>query len=235
MHVSGVTPEKVKKIHDAGLEAGAWTVNDRAAMIALLDMGIDRLYTDQPRQLLALHAGRSFRAVSCEGAYPRHLQGIATNDRDGLFWSFTDALIRTDLDGKIAAKVPVANHHGDLCYVDGKLYVAVNLGEFNKPAGRADSWVYVYDAGSLKELSRHPTPEAVHGAGALRSMTGSSSSSAGCLRGLRRIISTNMTGRLSFQKRHELASGPTLMGIQTAAFAEGGTGGSVATANRKCS
>lgn len=167
VHVSGVRPEKVKKIHDAGLEAGAWTVNDRAGMIAMLDMGIDRLYTDQPRQLLALHAGRSFRAVSCEGAYPRHLQGIATNDRDALFWSFTDVLIRTDLDGQIAAKVPVANHHGDLCYVDGKLYVAVNLGEFNKPAGRADSWVYVYDAGSLKELSRHPTSEAVHGAGGI--------------------------------------------------------------------
>lgn len=43
--------------------------------------------------------------------------------------------------------------------------MVVNHGEFNQPAGKADSWVYTCDAGTLKELSRHRTPEVVHGAG----------------------------------------------------------------------
>lgn len=46
----------------------------------------------------------------------------------------------------LVRKIPVANHHGDLCFHDGKVYVAVNLGKFNDPAGNAGSWVYVYDA-----------------------------------------------------------------------------------------
>ncbi len=59
------------------------------------------------------------------------------------------------------------NHHGDLCFRDGKLYVAVNLGKFNDPDGNADSWVYVYDAESLKELARHETQEVLYGAGGI--------------------------------------------------------------------
>lgn len=52
LNVQGVTAEKVARIQDAGLEAGAWTVNDPATMQKLLDMGIDRIYTDDPRTLL---------------------------------------------------------------------------------------------------------------------------------------------------------------------------------------
>ena len=75
--------------------------------------------------------------------------------------------IKTDAEGRALKKIEVANHHGDLCFQDGKIYVAVNLGLFNFPAGRADSWIYVYDADSLAELARHPTPEVVHGAGGI--------------------------------------------------------------------
>ena len=64
-------------------------------------------------------------------------------------------------------KVPVANHHGDLCLHDGKLYVAVNLGKFNDPAGNADSWVYVYRADDLAFVARHAVPEVFHGAGGI--------------------------------------------------------------------
>ena len=42
----------------AGLQVGAWTVNDRARMRELLAWGIDRLYTDDPGALLELRAGR---------------------------------------------------------------------------------------------------------------------------------------------------------------------------------
>ena len=67
----------------------------------------------------------------------------------------------------LAGQGGTANHHGDLCFHDGKLYVAVNLGKFNDPEGNADSWVYVYDAESLKELARHETQEVLHGAGGI--------------------------------------------------------------------
>lgn len=75
----------------------------------------------------ALNAAE-FHAVTCEGTYPHHLQGICV-DKDWIYWSFTTALVKTDLDGKPLKKV--TNHHGDLCFYDGKIYVAVNLGKFN--------------------------------------------------------------------------------------------------------
>ncbi len=59
IHHEGVTPEGIAAVRKAGLEVGAWTVNDPSAMKRLLDWGIDRLYTDDPRRLLAMKkAGR---------------------------------------------------------------------------------------------------------------------------------------------------------------------------------
>ena len=54
LHHEGVTPEKVQKIKAAGIEVGAWTVNDRATMIRLHEVGVERLYTDDPRLLYSL-------------------------------------------------------------------------------------------------------------------------------------------------------------------------------------
>ena len=64
-------------------------------------------------------------------------------------------------------KLTVPYHHGDLCHRDGKIYVAVNLGKFNEPAGKADSWVYVYQATDLTFVARYPVPDVVHGAGGM--------------------------------------------------------------------
>lgn len=50
----GITKAKVDKIHEAGLEIGAWTVNDPARTKTLLSMGVDRIYTDHPRRLMQL-------------------------------------------------------------------------------------------------------------------------------------------------------------------------------------
>ena len=47
MHYSGVTASAVEQLHTAGLEAGAWTVNDPAQIKRLLDLGVDRVYTDE--------------------------------------------------------------------------------------------------------------------------------------------------------------------------------------------
>ncbi len=221
LHHAAVTKEKVDKIHQAGCEAGAWTVNDRKTMLDMLNLGVDRIYTDDPRLLLRLLVARRFKSVQCEGTYPRHLQGLCTNDRDAIYWSFTDVLLKTGLDGKIVKQVPVANHHGDLCHVDGKLYVALNLGQFNQPAGKADSWVYVYDADTLEELARHETQEVVHGAGGIAYHDGRFIVVGGLPPGTDENYLYEYDQSFRFVKRHVLASGYTLMGIQTAAYAEG--------------
>ncbi len=54
----GVTSEKVHKIKSADIAVGAWTVNDRATMKRLLDLGVERIYTDNPRLLRSLKAER---------------------------------------------------------------------------------------------------------------------------------------------------------------------------------
>ncbi len=57
LHQDGITPEKVEQIRAAGIEVGAWTVNDPASMQRLLKMGVQRIYTDHPSLLLSLKAG----------------------------------------------------------------------------------------------------------------------------------------------------------------------------------
>jgi len=59
LHHGVVTREKIDQIHAAGLQAGAWTVNDEATMARFLDWGIDRIYTDYPRLLLQQRAVRN--------------------------------------------------------------------------------------------------------------------------------------------------------------------------------
>ena len=41
----------------------------------------------------------TFRDAQCEGTYRHHLQGICTNDKDAIYWSFTTALVKTDIRG----------------------------------------------------------------------------------------------------------------------------------------
>ncbi|MEW4527386.1 hypothetical protein [Maioricimonas sp. JC845] len=163
----------------------------------------------------------SFGDVTCQGRYPNHLQGVCTNDSNSLYWSFTTVLVKTDRSGKVQKKIDVANHHGDLCYHDGKVYVAVNLGQFNRPAGQADSWVYVYDADSLEELARHEVPQVVHGAGGMAYHDGRFIVVGGLPPGYDENYLYEYDTDFNFTKRHVLDSGYTLMGIQTAAWADG--------------
>ncbi|MFN7803839.1 MAG: hypothetical protein ACK5TO_07490 [Planctomycetaceae bacterium] len=158
--------------------------------------------------------------VACEGKYPQHLQGICL-DETAIFWCFTTQLVKTDRQGKLLRQIPVANHHGDLCLHEGQLYVAVNLGEFNQPPGKADSWVYVYQASDLKFLAKHAIPEVVHGAGGLGVREGRFY----VVGGLPEEVSENFVyeydSQFRFQKRHVIASGHTDLGIQTATVAGG--------------
>ena len=158
--------------------------------------------------------------VRCEGTYTHHLQGVCTDEK-AIFWSFTTALIKTDMEGTLLKKVPVANHHGDLCFHHGKLYVAVNLGKFNDPEGNADSWVYVYDAETLTELARHETQEVFHGAGGIGYRDGHFFVVGGLPDGVDENYVYEYDSDFKFLKKHVIESGHTHLGIQTATFAHG--------------
>jgi len=54
MHYSAVTAENVNKIKAANLQAGAWTVDDRATLEKMLQLGIQRIYTDDPKLLITI-------------------------------------------------------------------------------------------------------------------------------------------------------------------------------------
>ncbi|MFM2096336.1 MAG: hypothetical protein RIS70_3460 [Planctomycetota bacterium] len=156
--------------------------------------------------------------VECEGSYEHHLQGICI-DANSIFWSFTTTLVKTNREGKLLKKVPVANHHGDLCHHDGRIYVAVNLGKFNEPEGQADSWVYVYSAATLEELSRHETQEVVHGAGGIGYREGRFYVVGGLPDGAEENYVYEYDADFKFQRKHTIKSGHTHLGIQTATFA----------------
>jgi len=100
--------------------------------------------------------------IQCEGEYGAHLQGVATNHTDALFWSFTLTLVKTDLNGKVQAKAKAMYHLGDLTCADGKVYVAACT-SWDRPSN--NSKVYVYDAADLKLIEMKPVPEATYGAG----------------------------------------------------------------------
>ena len=75
--------------------------------------------------------------IQCDGDYGGHLQGITVDGAGLIYWSFTVDLVKTDRTGKVLAHITAPSHHGDLTVDDGKLYVAVNLGDFNKEPGYA--------------------------------------------------------------------------------------------------
>ena len=171
-------------------------------------------------QATMAHAA-DFQPVACEGAYPHHLQGVCTNEKDSIYWSFTTKLVKTDRTGTIDKVVDVANHHGDLCFHGGKIYVAVNLGKFNDPKGNADSWVYVYDARDLSLSAKHKAPEVFYGAGGIASQEGRFLVVGGLPDDINENFLYEYDPDFKFVKKHTLPSGHTHLGIQTAAFADG--------------
>lgn len=166
-------------------------------------------------------AAEAFDPVGCQGAYPGHLQGIDTDRRDAVYWSFTKALVKTDRMGQPLKQIDVPTHHGDICFHDGKVYVAVNFGLFNDAAGKSENWMYVYDADDLALLARHPLPEVVYGAGGVGVRDGRFFVVGGLPPDVAENYVHEYDSELRFVKRHTIDSGNTLMGIQTAAFVGG--------------
>lgn len=162
---------------------------------------------------------QDFQPVTCEGTFPHHLQGVCTDEKDSIFWCFTTKLAKTDRIGKVVKQVDAANHHGDLCFHQGKVYVALNLGKFNDPKGNAESWVYVYDARDLSLLAKHKTPEVFHGAGGIAFHDGKFLVVGGLPDDVKENFVYEYDTDFKFVKKHTLASGHTHLGIQTATFA----------------
>ena len=100
-------------------------------------------------------------------SYLGHLQGIA-HDGNFFYWSHTVTLVKTDQQGQALIQVEVLpSHHGDLTAVEDELYVAVELGMFNQPAGQSKPWIYLYDSDTLSLKSRKSVPQLVHGCGGI--------------------------------------------------------------------
>ena len=152
--------------------------------------------------------------IDSEGDYPPHLQGVCT-DGTNLWWSHTVELTRTDLNGKVLAHAKkLRSHHGDLCIVDGTLYVAVNHGKFNTE-DKADSWVYAYKGDDLSFIKRWKVPELVHGAGGMTWYNGHFFVVGGLPPTHDENYVYEYTPDFTFIKRHVLKSGWTCLGIQT--------------------
>ena len=153
--------------------------------------------------------------IVCAGDYGGHLQGVAT-DGESIYWSFTVAVVKTDLTGKILASRAAPSHQGDMCYKDGVVYVAVNRGKFNTEA-RGVSQVTAYDAKTLEPLKTVPLPEMPHGAGGMTWKGDRFYIIGGLPLKHEKNYVYEYTSDFKFVKRHDLDTGFTWMGIQTAA------------------
>jgi hypothetical protein len=97
----------------------------------------------------------------------------------------------------------------------------VNLGKFNDPNGNADSWIYVYDTNTLREVARHEVQEVFHGAGGIGFRDGHFYVVGGLPEGVQENYVYQYDDRFNFVEKHTVESGHTRLGIQTATFAHG--------------
>lgn len=164
------------------------------------------------------HLGQTPGEIICEGRYPKHLQGIAGNGVDTLYWSFTTVLVKTDATGRVLAQAEVPSHHGDLCLVGERLYVAWS-NQFNRPG--ANSHVYIYDADDLTLLRTVAVPEVTFGAGGMDYHDGRFFIIGGLPEGYEENYVYEYTADFEHVVTHVIPSGYTRLGIQTACCYDG--------------
>lgn len=167
--------------------------------------------------------------VESQGAYPMHLQGVTTNQADAIYWSYTNRLIKTDASGKLLKSLNVIDHHGDLTFANGKIYVAVNdrvtqpPGEFNaaNPNNPGRQWIFEYDAETLEKTAQHHVPQVTYGAGGIAYHDGRFLVVSGLATGETTNYAYEYDGSFTHLRTIELDTGYTDRGIQTAEFAAG--------------
>lgn len=169
--------------------------------------------------------------IRCAGEYAGHVQGIATDGKT-IYWSFTSAVVRTDLNGKILAKHPLAIHGGDPCFADGKLYVPLGTKFSQEPrkekkhkAGKnkkpdADNFVLVLDP-DLKPLRTIPLAGFKYGAGGIACRNGRFYIVGGRPRGRPGNTIHEYSADFKPLRRIEIDFN-SVSGIQTINFASGG-------------
>lgn len=157
-------------------------------------------------------------SIKCEGSYGGHLQGTDARGTN-IWWSFTKTIVRTDLSGRVLASCDALPHQGDLCVKGDTLYVAVNRGRFNTET-EGESYVYSFDAMTLaqKRIWRLDMPM---GAGGM-TWRGDRFYVVGGLPPTHRVNYVHEYDTdFRLVRRHELNTGFTVMGIQTATIMDG--------------
>src|SRR5690606_24950269 len=104
LQITIVGAEKLQRLHPKCAPHQAM----KRATVFILGIGATILAASTTR-------AEDFSAVTCEGVYPGHLQGVCTDGSDAIFWSFSTQLVKTDRAGRRLKQVSVPFHHGDPC------------------------------------------------------------------------------------------------------------------------
>ena len=113
--------------------------------------------------------------IRCEGSWSGHLQGVAFDGKDKLYWVFNNHLVQTDPKGKLLNATMLkrepggVNHGGSPCYADGSIYVPYCGSGFNAELNGKPSYnfIQVYSEKDLSLVKSYSIPEVVYGAGAI--------------------------------------------------------------------
>ena len=156
--------------------------------------------------------------ITCPGMHTNHLQGITILDGK-IYWSHTTKIICTDMQGKFINMVDAPYHQGDLCAVDGKIYVGVNHKKFNK-LNKAENYVYVFDK-NLNFIEKIKIDEMLCGLGGMEYHNGSFY----LVGGADPIEPTFRIGKYSkdfkLEKMYYIPVGKSRLGVQTICFGYG--------------
>ena len=122
--------------------------------------------------------------IELDGDYVGHLQDVCWDGGTNLWWAHTHQIVRTDMEGRILAKVDVEGHNAGIEVRGGHLYVAVCPMQ-NKTAGKTTPechpQINVHDAVTLRLLERHILDGVIDRTGSLAILP-DGSFVVGCLR-----------------------------------------------------
>lgn len=98
--------------------------------------------------------------------YKYHLQGI-TADETGIYWSFTDTIVKTDYKCNVLKETKIPKlHGGDMCIAHGDIFVAVLIRDPKLIAANNNSPAAVYQYSKdlkLKKIHSLPIKRGIDG------------------------------------------------------------------------